>query len=70
MSGLYHFYLKGIGLADTRIDSIREAVDSLHAAVGYLDLENRRKLREACPWIFDTVQQYADMESGLNRYDD
>lgn len=65
----YREYLKSVGIADTRIDGLYEAVNNLHRQIGFLDLHNMAKLREACPHIFDTVQQFADMNPGLNRYD-
>ena len=62
--------LKTMGFADTRTMSLASALHSLHVSISQLDRENLKKASQFMPSVVEAARVYAEMEGGLNRFEE
>lgn len=68
-----HFYYKNyldrvVKITDTRIEKLADAVDQLHLAISYLDIENLEKF-DINQSVKDLISTYGELE-GMRSYRD
>lgn len=66
----YYDHLKSVGLPDTRIDSLYDAADAVHSAIGLLDEKNIELVRKYFPDLLAVANQFGNMEPMLKSWDD
>ena len=59
---LFRDLMMSTGMADTRAQSLAEAVDRLHASVSAMDDYNLAVFRSAFPGTIDMLNAYGDRE--------
>ena len=57
------------GMADTRRNSLKYAVENLHSSIAMMDDRHLRILQENFPDILNAARTYAGYEVGLNRFE-
>jgi len=62
--------LKNMGFADTRTMSLASALAQLHVSIAQLDRENLKKASMFMPAVVEAARTYAEMEGGLNRFEE
>jgi len=62
--------LEIVGFADTRTYSLASALHSLHVSIAQLDRENLKKASRFMPAVVEAARMYAEMEGGLNRFEE
>jgi len=63
-------YLKDKGFVDTRASSLGQALYTLHVSVSALDRPHLNRLSVYFPQLIEAARAYAEIEGGLNRFDD
>jgi len=62
--------LESVGFADTRTYSLASALHTLHVSIAQLDRENLRKASMFMPAVVEAARMYAQIEGGLNRFEE
>ena len=65
---IYSKYLLSLGIADTRVEELGEAISNLHFAVAHLDKSNYKLFTESFPKTKGLINAYADCE-GMKKFD-
>lgn len=63
-------YLKDNGFVDTRASSLGHAMQTLFNSVAALDRPHLNRLSVHFPQLIEAARAYAEIEGGLNRFDD
>jgi len=61
--------LDSSGMVDTRRNSLKYALETLHTSISMMDDYHLRILQEDYPDILNAARTYAAYEKGLNRFE-
>ena len=62
--------LESVGFPNTRSGHIASALAQLHVSIAQLDRENLKKASKFMPAVVEAARMYAEMEGGLNRFEE